>query len=60
MTAKTEPGRFGSRWRRSRRGGLLLDGILAIVLLGFAAFGLNALGVTLPEILHGISHFVTG
>jgi hypothetical protein len=25
-----------------------------------AAFGLNALGVTLPEIIHGISHFVTG
>ena len=60
MTETTGPGSRRSRWHRSRRGGLLLDGVLVILILGLAAFGLNALGVTLPEIIHGISHFVTG
>lgn len=45
---------------RSRRGGVLLDLVLAVLVLGLAAFALNSMGVTFGQLVHGIAHFVNG
>ncbi|MGA7923543.1 MAG: hypothetical protein WCA77_06165 [Thermoplasmata archaeon] len=45
---------------RNRRGGVLLDLVLAVLVLGLAAFALNAMGVTFGQLVHGIAHFVNG
>jgi hypothetical protein len=48
------------RFRRlhSCRGGVLLDAVLAVLILGLAAFALNSLGISFHQIVHGIAHFV--
>lgn len=43
--------------RRNRRGGVLLDLVLAVGLVLLAAFALYALGITFGEILSGAGHF---
>jgi hypothetical protein len=43
---------------RSRRGGILLDGVLSIVFLALAAYSLSRLGITLPQIVAGIRQFI--
>jgi hypothetical protein len=43
---------------QSRRGGILLDGVLSIVFLALAAYGLSRLGITLPQIVTGIRQFI--
>lgn len=40
-----------------QQGGVLLDAVLALGLILVAAFALNALGVTFPQILQGAEQF---
>lgn len=40
-----------------RRGGVLLDFVLAVAFILFAAFALNLLGLTFHMILSGAAHF---
>jgi hypothetical protein len=42
---------------RNRRGGLLLDGVLAVILVLLGSYALYALGFTFAEILHGSARF---
>jgi hypothetical protein len=46
------------RKMQSKRGGILLDGVLSIVFLALAAYGLSRLGITLPQIVAGIRQFI--
>jgi hypothetical protein len=42
---------------RNRRGGVLLDLVLAAALILLGAFALEALGISFLEILEGAEHF---
>jgi len=42
---------------RSRRGGVLLDLIVAFGLIVLMAFVLVSFGVTFHELMHGVEHF---
>lgn len=48
--------RLGRLWR-NRRGGVVLDLLIALALVLLAAFALAALGITFREIVHGASRF---
>jgi hypothetical protein len=43
--------------RTNRRGGVLLDAVLAIALVVLGAFALNAVGISLGDLLHGAAQF---
>jgi hypothetical protein len=43
---------------RSRRAGILLDGVLAIAILVVGAYALDRLGITFSMILHGARQFL--
>jgi len=47
-----------STLRRNRRGGVLLDAVVAIALLLIGAWVLSGLGVSLHEVLHGAARFL--
>jgi hypothetical protein len=49
--------RFDRRLQRSRRGGVLLDLVLAVGLVLVGAFLLSELGITFHSILHGAERF---
>jgi len=44
-------------WRRNRRGGVLLDIVVAVGLIVLAAFVLSRLGIGFHEILGGARRF---
>ena len=43
--------------RANRRGGVVLDVVLAAAVILLGAFALHALGITFAEILHGAARF---
>jgi len=45
---------------RSIRGGVLLDAVVALGLFVITAFALVRIGVTLPDLLTGVRHFLHG
>ncbi len=47
----------GAFLRRSQRGGVVLDLVLAAGLILIGAFTLNLIGITLHELLRGAGHF---
>jgi hypothetical protein len=47
------------RFSRSRRGGVLLDSVLAIILLFLLGFTLSHFGFTFSEIVNGARQFFT-
>jgi hypothetical protein len=47
----------GRRLRRSARGGVLLDLVVAAALLLLGAFALDRLGISFAELLVGARHF---
>ena len=49
--------RFGRGLRGDRRGGVLLDIVLALGLILIGAFLLNAMGLSFHSILHGAERF---
>jgi len=46
-----------ARFARSRRGGVLLDAVLALGVVLVGAFALNEFGLTFAEIVRGASRF---
>jgi hypothetical protein len=44
-------------FRRNRRGGVLLDFVIAIGLILLASFFLYSVGITLGDLLRGAAHF---
>lgn len=46
-----------SCFHRSRRGGALLDAVLALGLILLAAYALDSIGISFAEILHGAFRF---
>ncbi|MGA8302777.1 MAG: hypothetical protein WA691_08595 [Thermoplasmata archaeon] len=45
------------RRRLNQRGGVLLDGVLAIAFVLVGAFALESVGITFHVLLHGASRF---
>jgi hypothetical protein len=45
---------------RSIRGGVLLDGVVALGLFVLAAYALYRVGITLPMLIGGVRHFIQG
>jgi hypothetical protein len=43
---------------RSGRGGVILDVVVALGLLVLAAFALSHIGITLPDLIHGVQRFL--
>ncbi|MCI4365990.1 MAG: hypothetical protein L3K10_08070 [Thermoplasmata archaeon] len=61
MTAALETDEVGPvRHIRSERGGVLLDGVLALGLFLLFAYALDRVGITLPQLLAGAHRFIGG
>jgi len=45
---------------RSTRAGILLDAILGLGVILLGAFALDRLGITLPQLLTHLHHFIAG